>query len=92
MNPGQYEGQIVRVCSKLPIEGGLLYSRLLMGRSPMAIRLDRPLDTRSKCIEAKMLRLGAPPSRGSGYERDPAVMDGPLWLKSWRLQVIRVQK
>lgn len=89
-NPRVYEGRVFRICGAAPISGNLLFTGRTMGRSPVVIRLDRALHTRSRCIKAKLIRSTSTPSKATQYEAAGNAMDGPIVMKGWRLQVIRV--
>jgi len=83
-NPSAFEGKYLRTCGRAPVQGPLLLVQgLNFGRSPAAIRLDQAVESKTGCLEAKIVRA---PS----VTNDPLLMDGPMLLEGWQLKVRRV--
>ncbi len=81
-SPNAFEGKIVSVCGRHPIDGPTVIVGN-MGRSPTRIWLDRPINAASGCIAARVVRAQTPLP-------DPRLADGPIDLSGWRLKVLHI--
>ncbi len=81
-SPNAFEGKIVSVCGRRPIDGPTVMVGN-MGRSPTRIWLDRPINAASGCIRARVVRAQTP-------SPDPRLADGPVDLSGWRLKVLDI--
>jgi hypothetical protein len=89
-NPAAFEGKTLRTCSRrAPIKGRMLFADMTIGRSPVAMYLDRRIQSATGCIDAKV-------ERWTSYDVDAeakmweSAKDGPIFPKHWRLKVLRV--
>ena len=90
-NPLAYEGKTFITCGSVPAQNkAFLYTGDLMGRSPIIVRLDRPIASKSGCIEARLVRFSGNAANINDLEPVGTAFDGPYAPKHWQLKVISV--